>query len=143
MFDMSCDKCGGTSIEWSEYEHKIWCYDCEIDTEGNKGIFDGPIPLRATYLLGLNFDRINLETEQLERLNLDTSGEKLVWDPPEVWEKNLDKKEKTKTLLRGKEPHDPYGEYLAREGSKYFKLVPAERDSESKEPQPVVDVTKA
>ena len=60
-YGMSCDKCQGVNIEWSEFEHKIWCYDCEIDTDGNQGIFDGPILLQTTQLmLGINFNRVNL-----------------------------------------------------------------------------------
>jgi len=44
-YEISCDKCNGSNITWSEYEKMIWCYDCEIDTEGNGGIFNGPILL--------------------------------------------------------------------------------------------------
>jgi hypothetical protein len=131
---MRCDKCWsgdlndgtGTNIEWSEYEHKIWCYDCEIDTEGFKGIFDGPIPLQASRLLGITFDRINLETKQIERFNLETHE----WDPPEVVKKNTEEpKARTKRILKGGEFEDPYGDYLAEEGSKYFKLVPIKHNS--------------
>lgn len=28
-YEMTCDKCNGHNIEWSEYEGKIWCYDCK------------------------------------------------------------------------------------------------------------------
>lgn len=126
---MRCDKCWsgelddrtGTNITWSEYEHKIWCYDCKIDTKGFGGVFDGPIPIQASYLLGITFDRFNLETKQIERFNIDTCD----WDPPEVVEKNLGQlKEKTKKLLRGEKIEDTYGIHLREEGSKYFKLVP-------------------
>jgi len=127
-YDMRCDKCWsgklddrtGTNIAWSEYEHKIWCYDCKIDTEGFKGIFDGPIPIQTSYLLGITFDRFNLETEQVEKFNLKTNK----WDPPKVVKANLDPKEKTKKLLKDEEIKDPYGKHLREEGSKYFELVP-------------------
>lgn len=33
-YGMFCDKCRGVNITWSEYEQRIWCYDCKIDTEG-------------------------------------------------------------------------------------------------------------
>ena len=61
VYCISCDKCGGDNIEWSEYEHKIWCYDCQIDTDGNGGLFDGPIPLMAAQLMGINFNRVYLK----------------------------------------------------------------------------------
>ena len=65
-YEIRCDKCNGENIWWSEYESHIWCYDCEIDTSGTEGIFGGPICFNAMRLVGLTFDRINLETEQLE-----------------------------------------------------------------------------
>ena len=63
---MSCDKYGGNNITWSEFEGCIWCYDCEIDTPGNVGVFDGPIPLATAALLGMNFSIIYLETGKVE-----------------------------------------------------------------------------
>jgi len=61
-YGVRCDLCGGTNITWSEYEHLIWCYNCEKDTAGIGGIFDGPIPLKATELLGLSLDKVDLKT---------------------------------------------------------------------------------
>jgi hypothetical protein len=124
---MTCDKCSGTNIQWSEYEHKIWCYDCEIDTDGTKGIFDGPIGIQTCYLIGLTFDRINLETQQIEKLNLDKIIENGIceWDPPEVWKKYTDiAKDITIKRLKNKPLRSTYGDDLREEGSKYFKLVP-------------------
>lgn len=66
MYDVWCDKCEGTNTTWSEFEGMIWCYDCEIDTPGTPGIFDGPIPIKIAECLGVRFDRINLETNNLE-----------------------------------------------------------------------------
>lgn len=76
-YEISCDLCGGSNIAWSEYEHMIWCYDCEKDTPGNGGVFDGPIALKATRLLGMNLDRIDLKTGQ--RLYCTQRGHKLIW----------------------------------------------------------------
>lgn len=128
-YDIECDKCHRTNIDWSEFEHCIWCYDCKIDTEGTEGVFGGPIPIMASYILGRHFDRINLETQQIERLNLDTLNEehKLVWDPPDVVQKNISSKERTKKMLKDKKITDPYGEDVMRIGSQYFKLVPAKK----------------
>jgi len=76
-YEISCDKCNGTNIEWSEYEHKIWCYDCQIDTDGNGGIFDGPIPLGASELLGISFDRWNVKKQRVEYMKV--VGYKVKW----------------------------------------------------------------
>jgi len=43
-YDIECDRCKGSNLAWSEWAHKIWCFDCEKDTPGTDGIFDGPIP---------------------------------------------------------------------------------------------------
>ena len=130
-FEMRCDKCHGSHIDWSEYEHKIWCFDCGIDTDGEQGVFGGPIPLHTVYMLGLNFDRVNLETEQIERLNLDKSKEgDLVWDDPEEVEKVLGtKKERVINTLKDIDvAGDPYGVKLREYGKKHFKLVPTKID---------------
>ena len=76
-YEIKCDKCEGINIEWSEYEGMIWCYDCEIDTKGTGGIFDGPIPIQAAAMFGISFDRINLETNKLEKCEME--GNKVVW----------------------------------------------------------------
>jgi hypothetical protein len=124
-YDVFCDKCGGGNTYWSEYEHKIWCFDCQIDTDGTLGVFGGPIPLHAAYMLGLTFDRFNLETKQIDKLNLDSAkGKELVWDPPEVWENVSGTRAVVKRLLKDEEPSDTYGELTREIGSKYFKLVP-------------------
>ncbi|MDO8641499.1 MAG: hypothetical protein Q7R33_08195 [Nitrosarchaeum sp.] len=56
-YEITCDKCNGTNIEWSEFEHMIWCYDCKIDTKGTEGVFGGPIPVELAGILGMSFDR--------------------------------------------------------------------------------------
>ena len=63
---ITCDKCGGVNIEWSEFDHMIWCYDCKIDTKGTGGIFDGPIPIGVTELLGMSLDRYNMKRNRVE-----------------------------------------------------------------------------
>ena len=81
-YEMSCDKCEGINIEWSEYERMIWCYDCEIDTLGNAGIFDGPIPIGAASLFGMSFDKFCLKTKRLLKMKI--KEEILVWEPASV-----------------------------------------------------------
>ena len=65
-YEIACDKCGGANLDWSEYEHKIWCYDCKIDTDGTGGIFDGPIGWGVAELLGISFNRFNLKKNRME-----------------------------------------------------------------------------
>jgi len=77
-YEISCDICGGSHLNWSEYDHLIWCYDCEKDTPGTGGIFDGPIPLNLCLDLGLNFDKIDLSTGQ--RLCLTQTASGIIWE---------------------------------------------------------------
>lgn len=68
-FEISCSKCNGDNITWSEYKHHIWCYDCQIDDPGTGGIFDSPIPINLSIMLGNHFDRVDLETGKIELFN--------------------------------------------------------------------------
>lgn len=76
-YGISCDKCGGHMITWSEWESMIWCYQCRIDTPGTGGIFDGPIPFEVSKMFGISFDRIDLKTRKLLRMKI--VGDKLTW----------------------------------------------------------------
>lgn len=78
VYEISCDLCGGSNITWSEFEHMIWCYDCKKDTRGTEGIFDGPIPLEVSKILGISFDRIDLKTKKLKKMRVTKTG-KLIW----------------------------------------------------------------
>lgn len=71
-YDIRCNKCWdgdlnetGTNIDWSEYEHKIWCYDCKKDLSGFPGVFDGPIPITTCELMGISFNRIYLKSRKM------------------------------------------------------------------------------
>jgi hypothetical protein len=79
-YGMRCDKCDGANIEWSEFEHKIWCYDCQIDTRGFEGIFGGPIGIGISKLLGLSFDRWNMLENRVEYFS-ETEGNNIEWLP--------------------------------------------------------------
>lgn len=67
-YEIQCDICKGSNLHWSEFEGLIWCYDCEKDTAGTGGIFDGPIPIGASDLLGITFDKIEIETGKLFKM---------------------------------------------------------------------------
>jgi len=77
-YEMCCDKCLGSNITWSEYQHMIWCYDCQKDTPGFSGIFDGPIPLEVSKILGIRFSRIYLKTGRIMNEVIRNTG-KIVW----------------------------------------------------------------
>lgn len=64
-YEIKCDLCGGDNLHWSEWEGLIWCYDCENDTKGTGGIFDGPIPIEACDLLGIDLRRVDLKTGKI------------------------------------------------------------------------------
>jgi hypothetical protein len=75
-YEVYCNLCGG-EVEWSEYEHLVWCWRCLKDVPGSGGIFDGPIGVELCKILGISFDRIDLETGK--RLRMQTEGDELVW----------------------------------------------------------------
>lgn len=64
-FDCACDQCGGANLAWSEFRGLVWCYDCQIDTAGNGGIFRGPIPVTLCAMLGITF---NIWHDRLKRV---------------------------------------------------------------------------
>lgn len=76
-YDITCDKCGGSHIDWSEYEHMIWCRDCKIDTKGTEGIFGGPIPYQVSKMLGISFDKFDLKRKIILKEKI--VGNKIVW----------------------------------------------------------------
>ena len=78
QYEMSCDICGGANIDWSEFEHMIWCYDCEKDTPGDGGLFDGPIPVNVCRILGISFDRFYLAGGYFERMKIGDS--RIYWE---------------------------------------------------------------
>ncbi len=86
-FDIKCDKCNGINIDWSEFEHKIWCYDCKIDTCGTVGIFDGPIPINIGNLLGFTFNRLYLKSKKIMK-PVESKNHKIIY---RQCEKPLDK----------------------------------------------------
>ena len=62
-----CCKCGNSDPDWSEYKGYLWCQNCQIDFKPDRdGVFGGPICCSACEMIGIYFDRINLETGQLE-----------------------------------------------------------------------------
>ncbi len=73
VYEMSgCPTCGNADPEWSEYEHHLWCATCEVDfIPTDVGIFGGPVPVNGARLMGIVFDKFNLETQQIEEFVYD------------------------------------------------------------------------
>ena len=67
-YEMAPCACGNEDTQWSEFRHHLWCANCQIDfIPEHDGIFGGPIPIGVASMLGISFDRINLETNEIER----------------------------------------------------------------------------
>jgi len=57
-----CD-CGNTDPDWSEFVGYLWCPICQKDyIPRHGGIFDGPIPVNACRLMGIDLSMYNIET---------------------------------------------------------------------------------
>lgn len=75
QFEIAACDCGNTQTQWSEYAKHLWCGKCQKDfIPAHNGIFDGPIPTGAAAMLGISFDRFNLETQKVERFDVDVPG---------------------------------------------------------------------
>lgn len=67
-----CD-CGNAETQWSEFEDHCWCSCCQKDfVPAHPGVLGGPIPYGAAVMLGLCFDRVVLDTGNVERFDPDT-----------------------------------------------------------------------
>jgi len=76
VYEMAPCACGNVDTQWSEYEKHLWCNRCEIDfVPEHAGIFDGPIPVNISRLLGISFDRIDLATGTIEPFMLEESAD--------------------------------------------------------------------
>lgn len=72
-YEMAGCACGNHDTQWSEYAGRLWCSKCEIDfVPEHAGVFDGPIPVATSMILGMSLDRINLETNEIEPFEFET-----------------------------------------------------------------------
>lgn len=122
-FGITCSKCGGTNIEWSEYERHIWCYDCEIDDDGQPGIFGGPIPINLSLAMGMHFDRYNMETNEIEIFDLEEGD----WTPLSELTELFDSPVFAKDSLQNEKVFEShrqrYGEDIFNRIKQYRELV--------------------
>lgn len=73
-YEISPCSCGNHDTQWSEYQKHLWCATCEKDfIPEHNGIFAGPIPVKVAAMLGLRFDRFNMETGLVELFDLEKS----------------------------------------------------------------------
>jgi hypothetical protein len=62
--------CGNSATGWSELDKHLRCDTCGKDfVPAHRGVFDGPIRFRTAHLEGLNFDRLNLQTGEVEHFD--------------------------------------------------------------------------
>lgn len=72
IFDISPCECG-CDATWSEFEKHLWCEQCGKDFIPKRwGIFEGPIMIETANMMGIRFDRLNLESRKIERFDLET-----------------------------------------------------------------------
>lgn len=69
-YEISGCSCGNTDPDWSEYQGRLWCATCQIDfIPENSGIFDGPIPVNAMALMGIDMRRYEIATGKIEEIS--------------------------------------------------------------------------
>lgn len=62
-----CD-CGNEDPDWSEYKHHLWCSSCQKDfIPAHNGVFDGPIPIHTSHLLGICYSTIDIASGELKK----------------------------------------------------------------------------
>ena len=67
-YEISGCECGNDDPDWSEFKAHLWCQRCQIDFQpAQNGIFDGPIPVHCTELLGAPIWTVNLETGEVTK----------------------------------------------------------------------------
>lgn len=65
-YEMAGCECGNEDPDWSEWREHLWCAKCKKDfIPKHNGIFDGPVAVNASELMGIYFDRIDLKTNKL------------------------------------------------------------------------------
>lgn len=73
-----CKRCNGHNVTYSEFVGLMYCYDCKKEYRPDHwGIFDGPIPIGLSALLGISFDRIEIATGR--RIKADTDEWENAW----------------------------------------------------------------
>ena len=59
--------CGNADPDWSEFRGHVWCGVCQKDfIPESGGIFDGPVPVNACALMGIDLRRFSIATGQIE-----------------------------------------------------------------------------
>ena len=62
--ELHCPNNENHKITWSEYEHHIWCYDCNKDIKYKPGLA-GPIPIKLAKMLGIDYRKYNIKTGKI------------------------------------------------------------------------------
>lgn len=65
--------CGNENTQWSEFERHLWCDKCEKDfIPEHAGIFSGPIAVNLCAMMGIRFDRVDLNTGETLLFDIET-----------------------------------------------------------------------
>jgi len=76
-FEVAECSCGNQDTQWSEFEDRLWCDRCQKDfIPEHYGILGGPLPIHLAEMMGIRFDRVIIETGEVERFNSGT----LTWE---------------------------------------------------------------
>lgn len=60
--------CGNEDPDWSEFKGRLWCQTCRVDfIPQHNGVFDGPILVNVSHLMGLCFSRYIIATQEIEK----------------------------------------------------------------------------
>jgi hypothetical protein len=69
-YEMAGCECGNDDPDWSEFKGHLWCPKCQKDfVPQHGGIFDGPIPVNAMRLIGIDLRSYNLITGMIEEVD--------------------------------------------------------------------------
>lgn len=82
-FQIAPCTCGNHETQWSEFQKHLWCDRCEIDfLPEHNGVFEGPILPRVCAMMGIIFDRFNMDTQQVEVFDLEGGSCDWIPQPP-------------------------------------------------------------
>jgi hypothetical protein len=68
---ISCTKCNGSNLDWSEWHGHVWCHDCEIDFKDYHSVLSGPVPMHLVTLLGVSVDSYDMVSEKISHYSLE------------------------------------------------------------------------
>lgn len=68
--EISCSKCNGSNLAWSEFQGYVWCYDCKIDFCNYHSVLSGPTPIALAVMMGISVDRYDMTRNKINHFDL-------------------------------------------------------------------------